>query len=347
MTDATIITAKHGKTPALKAGQLIKFPAALNTTAGAWDDEKRKYAYKWGTHVCFLVGIERLYLVEGTTYSATAAVIEQPPVTTPAPSPTTKVRTGTFTTPAGGLEAFLLTDFYLLGVGSLGSFGTAGPLPAGIPTDAGRGFLRGGIFCHATDPLMGDAVLYGRSVEGFVTAHRAGGKRVQSASALLTGYHQVDGTVSAEAEAIRFVGATDDKIGIDQRISVDGKRILIDVELTNRTAAELVDLRYMRLIDFDQPGAYETLNEVIERGRARATMAGDRVMLVGSDDPRATIGLAIAVPPTLDPYSIKALPVGTKRKGDDSIHVVFDLGSLAIGASTRLRIVIDGSAIAS
>ncbi|WP_235519852.1 hypothetical protein, partial [Sphingomonas sp. Leaf22] len=61
----------------------------------------------------------------------------------------------------------------------------------------------------------------------------------------------------------------------------------------------------------------------------------------------ATIGLAIAVPPTLDPYAIKALPVGTKRKGDDSIHVCLDLGTLAIGASTRFRIVIDGSAIAS
>lgn len=341
----SIITAKHGQTPSLQPGQLIKFPAALNASEGKWNAKKQKFAYSWGTRTCFLIGIERLYLVEGTTYTATAPVIEQPP--TPAPFPTTKVRTGTFTTPVGGLEAFLLTDFYSLGVGSLGSFGTAGPLPAGIPTDADRGYLRGGIFCHATDPLMGDAVLYGRSVEGFVTAHRAGGKTVQSASAVLTGYHQVDGTVSAEAEAIRFVGTTDDGIGVDQRISVDGKRILIDVELANRTAAELVDLRYMRLIDFDQPGAYETVNEVVERGRARATMAGNRVMLVGSDDPRATIGLAIAVPPTLDPYAIKALPVGTKRKGDDSIHVVLDLGSLAIGASTRFRIVIDGSAIAS
>lgn len=347
MTDVTTITAKHGKTPKLLPGQQIKFPAALNTTAGAWDEAKRKYAYKWGTRVCFLVGIERLYLVEGTTYSATAPVIEQLPAPTPAPSPTANVRTGTFTTPAAGLEAFLLTDFYALGIGSLGSFGTAGPLPAGIPTDADRGYLRGGIFCHATDPLMGDAVLYGRSVEGFVTAHRAGGKTVQSASAVLTGYHQVDGTVSAEAEAIRFVGTTDDGIGIDQRISVEGKRILIDVDLANRTAAELVDLRYMRLIDFDQPGAYETVNEIVERGRARATMAGNRVLLVGSDDTRATIGLAIAVPPTLDPYAVKALPVGTKRKGDDSIHVCFDIGTLAIGASTRFRIVIDGSAIAS
>ncbi len=342
-----VIVAKHGQTPTLKAGQMIKFGALLATAEGDWDATKRKFAYRWGKSICFLVAIERLYLVEGTTYSATAPVIEQPPVTTPAPSPTTKVRTGTFTTPAGGLEAWMLNDVYSLGVGSLGSFGTAGPLPAGIPTDAERGYLRGGIFCYATAPLMGDAVLYGRSVEGFVTAHRAGGKTVQSASAVLTGYHQVDGTVSAEAEAIRFVGATDDKIGVDQRISVEGKRILIDVELTNGTGADLADLRYMRLMDFDQPGAYETVNEVVERGRARATMAGDRVMLVGSDDPRATIGLAIAVPPTLDPYAIKALPVGTKRKGDDSIHVVFDLGSLAIGASTRFRIVIDGSAIAS
>ncbi len=347
MTDVTTIIAKHGQTPKLKSGQLIKFPARLNTTEGAWDAKKKKFAYRWDTRVCFLVGIERLYLVEGTTYSATAPVIEQPPMTTPAPSPTTKVRTGTFTTPAGGLEAWLLTDFYSLGVGSLGSFGTAGPLPAGIPTDADRGYLRGGIFCHATVPLMGDAVLYGRSVEGFVTAHRVAGKKVQSASALLTGYHQMDGTVSAEADAIRFVGATDDRIGVDQRISVEGKRILIDVALTNGTDADLIDLRYMRLIDLDQPGAYETTNEVIERGRVRATMAGNRVMLVSSDDPRATIGLAIAVPPTLDPYAIKALPVGTKRKGDDSIHVVFDLGSLAIGATTRFRIVIDGSAIAS
>ncbi|KQN78535.1 hypothetical protein [Sphingomonas sp. Leaf62] len=341
------IIVKHGQTPKLQHGQQIKFPAALNTTEGEWDEKKRKYVYRWGTRICFLVGIERVYLVEGTTYSATAPVIEQLPAPTPAPSPTTKVRTGTFTTLAGGLEAFLLTDFYSLGVGSLGSFGTAGALPAGIPTDAERGYLRSGIFCYATAPLMGDAVLYGRSVEGFVTAHRAGGKKVQSASAVLTGYHQIDGTVSAEAEAIRFVGTTDDGIGVDQRILVEGKRILIDVELANRSPAELIDLRYMRLIDFDQPGAYETVNEIVERGRARATMAGDRVLLVGSDDPRATIGLAIAVPPTLDPYAIKALPVGTKRKGDDSIHIVFDIGTLAIGASTRFRIVIDGSAIAS
>lgn len=345
----TTLTAKHGKTPNLQPGQLIKFSAALTSTDGKWNAKKRKYAYSWGTDVCFLVGIERLYLVEGTTYSATAPVVEQPPAPTPAPAPssTTKVRTGTFTTSAGGLEAWLLTDFYSLGVGSRGSFGTAGPLPAGIPTDADRGYLRGGIFCHATVPLMGDAVLYGRSVEGFVIAHRAGGKKVQSASALLTGYYQIAGVVSAEAEAIRFVGATADRIGVDQRISVEGKRILIDVALTNGTGAELVDLRYMRLIDFDQPGAYETVNEVVQRGLARATMAGDRVLLVGSEDPRATIGLAIAVPPTLDPYAITALPVGTKRKGDDSIHVCFDIGTLAIGASTRFRIVIDGSAIAS
>ncbi|MGN7161313.1 hypothetical protein [Sphingomonas sp. SAFR-052] len=340
-----VIIAKHGQMPTLQPGQLIKFPAALNTTEGSWRADKRRYAYKWGSRVCFLAGIERLYLVEGTTYSATAPVVVQPPA--PEPSPATKVRTGTFTTDAGGLEAFLLTDFYALGVGSRGSFGTAGRLPADIPTDADRGFLRAGIFCHATVPLMGDAVLYGRSVEGFVIAHRAGGKQVQSASALLTGYYQIPGAVSAEPDAVRFIGTTSDKIGVDQRISVDGKLILIDVELTNRTGADLVDLRYMRLIDFDQPGAFETVNEIVERGRARATMAGNRVLLVGSDDPRATVGLAIAVPPTLDPYAIKALPVGTKRKGDDSIHVCFDIGTLAIGASATLRIVIDGSAIAS
>lgn len=341
----TTIIAKHGQSTELKAGDQIKFPAALNTTDGSWRPDKRKYAYKWGSRVCFLAGIERLYLVEGTTYSATAPVVVQPPAEEPVTG--TKVRTGTFTTDAGGLEAFLLTDFYTLGVGSRGSFGTAGRLPVGIPTDADRGFLRAGIFCHATDPLMGDAVMYGRSVEGFVVAHRAGGKQVQSASALLTGYYQIPGTVSAELDAVRFVGATPDKIGVDQRISIDGKKILIDVELTNRSGAELADLRYMRLIDFDQPGAFETVNEVIERGRARATMAGNRVLMVGSDDPRATIGLAVAVPPTLDPYAIKALSVGTKRKGDDSIHVCFDIGTLAIGASTRFRIVIDGSAIAS
>lgn len=341
----SMINAKHGQTPALKAGHQIKFPAALNTTKGDWDAKKRKYVYRWGTRLCFLVGIERLYLVEGTTYSATAPVVVQPPADEP--STGTKVRTGTFTTDAGGLEAFLLTDFYTLGVGKRGSLGTAGPLPAGIPTDRDRGFLRAALFCHATMPLMGDAIMYGRSVEGFVVAHRVGSKKVQSASALLTGYTQIAGAVSADADAIRFVGNTPEKVFVDQRISVDGKRILIDVELTNRTGAELVDLRYMRLIDFDQPGAFETVNEVVERGRARATMAGDRVLLVGSDDPRATIGLAIAVPPTLDPYAIKALPVGTKRKGDDSIHVVFDIGTLAIRASTRFRIVIDGSAIAS
>lgn len=339
----TTIIAKHGKTPKLAAGQLIKFPAALNTLQGDWDDEKQKYAYKWGTRVCFLVGIERLYLVEGTTYSAEAPVTAQPPATESATG--TKVRTGTFTTDAGGLEAFLLTDFYTLGVGKRGSLGTAGPLPAGIPTDRDRGFLRAALFCHATMPLMGDAIMYGRSVEGFVVAHRVSGKKVQSASALLTGYTQIAGGVSAEPDAVRFVGATPDGIGVDQRISIDGKRILIDVELTNRAGAELVDLRYMRLIDFDQPGAFDTVNEVIERGRARATMAGDRVLTVGSDDPRSTIGLAVAVPPTLDPYAITALPVGTKRKGDDSIHVVFDIGTLAIGASTRLRLIIDGFAI--
>lgn len=334
------INAQHGKILKVQPDQQIKFPAALNTTEGSWRADKRAYAYKWGSRVCFLVGIEQLYLVEGTTYSATAPVIAQPPAKT-------DVRTGTFTTDAGGLEAFLLTDFYTLGVGKRGSLGTAGPLPAGIPTDRDRGFLRAALFCHATMPLMGDAIMYGRSVEGFVVAHRVGSKKVQSASALLTGYTQIAGAVSAEPDAVRFVGATPDAIGVDQRISVDGKRILIDVELTNRTGTEVVDLRYMRLIDFDQPGAFETFNEVIERGRARATMAGDRVLTVGSDDPRATIGLAVAVPPTLDPYAIKALPVGTKRKGDDSIHVVFDIGTLAIGASTRLRIVIDGSAITS
>ena len=205
----------------------------------------------------------------------------------------------------------------------------------------------GDVIDIAIAEAMGDAIMYGRSVEGFVVAHRVGGKKVQSASALLTGYTQIAGAVSAEPDAVRFIGATPDAIGVDQCISIDGKRILIDVGLTNRTGAELVDLRYMRLIDFDQPGAFETVNEVVERGRARATMAGDRVLTVGSDDPRATIGLAVAVPPTLDPYAIKALPVGTKRKGDDSIHVCFDIGTLAIGASTRLRIVIDGSAIAS
>lgn len=334
-----IVTAKHGQTPNLQPGQHIKFPAPLNTTMGKWNPDKRKFAYGWGTRVCFLVGIEQLYLVEGTTYSATAPVIVQPPTKT-------DVRTGSFTTDAGGLEGFLLTDFYTLGVGKRGSLGTAGPLPTGIPTDRDRGFLRAALFCHATMPLMGDAIMYGRSVEGFVVAHRVGGKKVQSASALLTGYTQIAGAVSAEPDAVRFVGATPDGIGVDQRISIDGKRILIDVEMTNRTGAELADLRYMRLIDFDQPGAFETVNEVIERGRARATMAGDRVLTVGSDDPRATIGLVVAVPPTLDPYAIKALPVGTKRKGDDSIHIVFDIGTLAIGASTRLRIVIDGSAIA-
>lgn len=341
----TTITAKHGQTPKLQPGQQIKFPATLNTTEGAWDAKKGKFAYRWGTRVCFLVGIERLYLVEGTTYSATAPVVVQPPV--PEPSTGSNVRTGTSTTDLGGVEAFLLTDFWTLGVGSRGSFGTASRLPDGIPTDSDRGFYRAGIFCHATKPLMADAVMYGRSVEGFVVAHRKGGNKVQSASALLTGYRQIDGVVSAEADAIRFVGATPDRIGVDQRISVDGKRILIDVELTNRTGAELVDLRYMRLIDFDQEGVFETVNEVIAPGRAEATMAGNRVLAVGSDDPRATIGLAIAVPPTLDPYAITALPVGTKRKGDDSIHVVFDIGTLAISASTRFRIIIDGSAIAS
>ena len=339
------ITAIHGRTLTLAPGEDIKFPSALNTPDGEWNAKKQKYVYRWGTRLCFLVGIERLYLVEGTTYSATAPVIVQPPA--PEPSKPTMVRTGTFSSPVGGLEAFLLTDFFTLGVGSRGSLGTAAALPAGIPTDADRGFLRAALFCHATFPLMGDAVLYGRSVEGFVVAHRKGGKKVQSASALLTGYRQIDGVVSAEADAIRFVGATPDQIGVDQRISVDGKLIAIDIELTNRSGAELVDLRYMRLIDFDQPDAFETVNEVVQRGRARATMGGNRVLLVGSDDPRASIGLAIAVPPTLDPYAITELPVGTKRKGDDSIHVCVDIGTLAIGASTRFRIVIDASAIVS
>lgn len=171
----TICTVSPDKTYQNETNTDFKFSGPLTTTVGAFNAKTKKFAYRWvnaatrAKRVAYFVDVPGMELVEGTTYRA-ARLVETP---APPPAPATNVRTGTFTSEVGGIEAFLLTDFVTLGVGRLGSLGTAGRLPAGVPTDADRGFLRAGIFCHATKPLMGDAVLYGRSVEGFVVAHRA------------------------------------------------------------------------------------------------------------------------------------------------------------------------------
>lgn len=318
----TTIIAKHGKTYDLKPSDVIQFGTPLKTTEGGWNAKKQKFAYRWKTAaVCYLVGVEGLELVDGTTYRAVAAVEVPAPEPTPVPPPTPEPTTPP--PPAGtpldakavnGEVALQTPDMTVVlnASGAIGQMNNA-PIP-GFRSDTANNFLRIGMFV----PPLSDLVLQGRAIEGF--GLMIAGKRY--ANMPLTGYNQIKGGHNGPTMWQGGVSGVD----VTQNVTMAGKTIRFATTLRNTTGAA-VDVQYFRSIDPDQAGVYNTANKVVAAGIAESAFKGGKLVVraPGADFHVTSYDKAPDIGTRRD--------VGVSKTADEVVQPVFPRVSLAAGQS--------------
>jgi len=141
-------------------------------------------------------------------------------------------------------ELHLQGTYLSIGINADGNLGTTKNAPKGFATDADTGFYRVGMFADldgfgkGQETTLDDALLQGRSIEGFNVGYTIGSNKIVQSNQLLTGYRQIKGELTNASNAAEgkaeWVGATKDKLGIAQTITLadDAKYIKIDVILT-------------------------------------------------------------------------------------------------------------------
>ncbi len=250
-------------------------------------------------------------------------------------------------------ELHLQGTYLSIGINADGNLGTTKNAPKGFATDADSGFLRVGMFAdldgfgQGNASTLDDALLQGRSIEGFNIGYTIGSNKIVQSNQLLTGYHQINGKLSdasteTEGKAI-WNGATKDNLGVAQTITLanDAKYIKIDVTLTNNSATTMNDVRYMRTADPDQAGKYDTANKIEKQGDGAlvtAMLQKDTPFFLYSQDTRATASFYGFV--NLDPYASTAASQaqGYAKTVDQTLNLTFGLGTLKPGESTKITL---------
>jgi VCBS repeat-containing protein len=250
-------------------------------------------------------------------------------------------------------EVFLQGEFLSIGINRDGSLGTRTAAPTGFNSDIDSGFLRVGMFAdldgfgkgNATQ--LNDAVMLGRTIEGFNIGYKVGGDTIVQSNQSLTGFSEIDGTnrngSTASIGQSTWSGVTDEKLAVSQKITLadDAKFIRIDVTLTNNSSVAMNDVRYMRTADPDQGPSFSTNNVIERQGNDGALVASyvgksSTPFFLFSDDDRAvvsTYGFVNADPYAAAAYSNKQA-AGYSKAADQTVNITFGLGTLAAGAST-------------
>lgn len=256
-----------------------------------------------------------------------------PPVLLPAPTPPVPASTAVKAIQQGA-EVFLQSSKLAAGINASGTLGTAGNAPDGILTAKEAGYVRLGIVALRDGKVIsGEAMLKGLPVEGYAISYN-GNKLTSFERIGLTG---IPGKTEVRDGAAVFSGAKG-AIAVEQlvRLAADGDTLAFDVTLRNVGKTALTGLRYMRVIDPDldvSQDVFGTANKVADRRSATASASG-LTLTLASDDPRASANvMPMPAMPSLDLVAaLKA--AGYSHKGDDTLHLIFDLGTLAAGAET-------------
>lgn len=228
-------------------------------------------------------------------------------------------------------EAFFENDVLTVGFSPAGGIGSLTAAPAGYRTDTATGLLRVGFYA----PPANDCILQGRAIEGFSVGARIGGVAKVARNFTLTGYSEAPGSWAAAV----WAGAAVFGLKVEQRITVEGKRLRFDVALTNTTSARMDDVQYMRAADLDQSDLYNTANRIVSAGTVEAGLPNNAgTFFMETSDPRAFATFHGAVPTLqLSPYEAIRKPIGgTVKTSDELIRLVWVLGALDVGASTTL-----------
>jgi len=253
-------------------------------------------------------------------------------------------------------EVFLSSDFLAIGVNFTGTLGSRTNAPSGFTTDSANGYLRIGMFADldgfgkGAAPVLRDAILSGTPVESFTVGYKLGGTAFEQTNSGLNAYKEIAGTLtntsSATAGQASWSGATSEKVGVDQKITMldGGKYVRVDVTLTNNGTSTVSDLRYLRSIDPDiNPATFSTYNKVVEPGAGKglvtattSSTSGNALFLYANDSRVvATVGGFENVN-AHDALVTTAQAKGYAATGDIALNLDFNLGSLAPGQSTTL-----------
>jgi hypothetical protein len=255
-----------------------------------------------------------------------------------------------------GNEIFLQNRYFSVGVNSDGGLGTQKTAPTGFASDLTGGFQRVGLYADLDGFGMGsattlhDAVLPGRTIEGFNVGYKIGDQTIVASNQQLTGFSEISGTVANRSTATKaeadWTGSTAEKLGISQKLSMtdDAKFIRIDVTLTNNSAVTMSDVRYMRTADADQGSTFSTENKIVSQGSAGALVAsytgGKTPFFLYSDDARARVSTYGFV--NSDPYAPLAYDApqaaGYVKTADQTVNLTFSVGTLAAGKSTTVTL---------
>ncbi|PAX06346.1 cadherin-like domain-containing protein [Sphingomonas lenta] len=251
-------------------------------------------------------------------------------------------------------EAFMQGKYLALGVNSSGSLGTKQNVPGGIFSDASNGFTRLGLYADLDGFGVGrastvtEAMLDGTPTEGFTIGYKVGGAKYVHQNQERTARTHIDGATSDRSAGgvakTGWTGTTTEKLAVDQTISLtdDGKFVRVDIVLTNKSAAAMTDLVYMRSIDPDHGATFGTENKIVAQGGANgalvAAYSGATPFFYYAQDPRAVVSTTAGYR-SVDPYTavVTDAPqvVGHTLKGDNVVNIAFDAGTLAAGATTK------------
>ncbi|MBB5699328.1 Ig-like domain-containing protein [Sphingomonas yantingensis] len=257
---------------------------------------------------------------------------------------------------AANNEVFLQGTYLGIGINADGTLGSTKAAPTGLASDTATGLTRVGMiadldgFGVGNKMVLNDVLLQGRAIEGFNIGYKTGGKTFVQSNLLLTGYSEVDGTLTNTSEkgvaSASWNGQTTEKLAVSQKISLadDAKYIRIDVTLTNQSGAAMNDVRYMRSFDPDQSDKYATTNKIesqgVEGALVSAYLNATNPFFLYSNDDRAVASFYGFV--NTDPYAAaaydKAQAKGYTAKADQTLNLTFGLGTLGAGASTTITL---------
>lgn len=255
-----------------------------------------------------------------------------------------------------GDEAFIQGEFLSIGINRDGGIGTRAAAPTGFYSDKEAGFLRVGMladldgFGKGQEGVLSDALMFGRTIEGFNLGYKMGGTTITHQNQSLTGYSDIAGVTGATSDKgqIGWKGSTTEKLAVAQKVTLldDASFVRIDVTLTNNSASAMADVRYMRTADPDQEGKFATTNTIVRQGDAGALVSSsfgaNGSFFLFSEDSRAIVSTFGFV--NTDPYAPAAFNIaqsqGFTRTADETVNITFGLGTLNPGASTMVTMYI-------
>lgn len=254
-------------------------------------------------------------------------------------------------------EAFLQGSYLEVGMARCGSFGTAGPTPAGYHpnmSDRRLGFIadagRDG-WTVGTPAYNGDYFLPGTPEEGWgvqINGTNYVNSLVCSSNGIpgnITGYSKTFTTVSANWQGA-VAGLS---IASRTYFPLDKLYFVTEVTLTNTTGSTLNGVYYMRNVDPDNEvlwtGSYTTTNTVVSQPSGTNCTALVRAigqtygmyLGLGTKDARARVthgGFSNRNASAI--YNGIGLNQSGTTTADEAISLAFNLGNLAPGQSTTL-----------